>query len=85
LYRKEAESQKIKHDKFIADDAEAWDIKNAGLMLKESEKMICNTEERLQNALMELRAVVVLAKKDPTLECDQALLKAEEALESAEG
>lgn len=29
LYQKEAEDQKLKLDKFVADGAEEWDIKNA--------------------------------------------------------
>jgi len=81
LYQKEAVDQKLKKDKFVADGAEDWDIKNAGKMLDESEKMIKDSSERLGKAYGELRDLVVSAKKDPALTQDEDFLKAEGILE----
>jgi len=81
-YEKEAEDQKRKLDKFIADDAEAWDIKNARLMLEESNKLIKDTSDRLGAAVQGLRDLLVTAKQNPELVQDEEYLKAEEALET---
>jgi tubulin-specific chaperone A len=85
MYRKEAEDQQRKLDKFVADGAEEWDIKNATRMMEESNKMIKDSSERLGNAVEDLRAIVLSAKKEPALAEDQDLLKAEEALKSGVG
>ncbi|KAJ7922879.1 tubulin binding cofactor A-domain-containing protein [Mycena leptocephala] len=84
-YQKEAVDQKLKKDKLIADgvDDSEWEVKNAGKMLDESEKMIKDSEERLAKAYGELRDLIVSAKKDPELTKDEAFLKAEGILEEA--
>jgi len=82
-YRKEAEDQQRKLDKFIAEKAEDWDIKNATRMMEESNKMIKDSAERLGKAVGELRDLVVSAKKEAALANTEELLKAEEALETA--
>ncbi|TCD70116.1 hypothetical protein EIP91_004845 [Steccherinum ochraceum] len=80
-YQKEEELQQIKLDKFIADDAEAWDIKNARLMLEECKKMIKDTSNRLGTAVQDLREFLVAARQNPDLSEAEELLKAEEVLE----
>ncbi|KAJ7144851.1 tubulin binding cofactor A-domain-containing protein [Mycena crocata] len=83
LYQKEAVDQKLKKDKLIASGAEEWDIKNAGKMEDESEKMIQDSAGRLAKAYGELRDLVVSAKKIPALGQDENFLKAEGILEEA--
>ncbi|KAJ7733576.1 tubulin binding cofactor A-domain-containing protein [Mycena maculata] len=83
LYRQEAVDQKIKKDKLIADGAEEWDIKNAGKMEDESEKMIQDSAGRLAKAYGELRDLIVSAKKEPALVEDKDFLEAEGILEEA--
>jgi len=65
LYQKEAVDQKIKKDKLIAEGAEEWDIKNAGKMEDESEKMILDSAGRLAKAYGELRDLVVREETIP--------------------
>ncbi|KAJ6601370.1 tubulin binding cofactor A-domain-containing protein [Mycena vulgaris] len=83
LYQKELVDQKLKKDKLIADGAEEWDIKNAGRMEDESEKMIKDSAARLGKAYGELRDLIVSAKKEPALAQDEEFLKAEGILEEA--
>ncbi|KII94011.1 hypothetical protein PLICRDRAFT_412855 [Plicaturopsis crispa FD-325 SS-3] len=83
LYRKEAEDQKLKLDKFVAEGAEDWDIGNATRMLEESHRMITDSSTRLGKAVGDLRDLIVSARKNTALEGDEELLKAEEALEKA--
>ncbi|KAJ7750323.1 tubulin binding cofactor A-domain-containing protein [Mycena metata] len=83
LYQKEAVDQKIKQDKLVADGAEEWDIKNAGKMLDESEKMIKDSAGRFARAYGELRDLIVSAKKEAALAQDAEFLKAEGILEEA--
>ncbi|GJE86283.1 tubulin binding cofactor A [Phanerochaete sordida] len=80
-YVLEEEQQKIKLDKFIADNAEDWDIKNARRMLEESHKMIDDTAKRLGDAVQDLRQLLVAAEKDPSLTDEEDVLKAKEVLE----
>ncbi|KNZ80577.1 Tubulin-specific chaperone A, partial [Termitomyces sp. J132] len=82
LYRKEAEEQQKKLDKFIAEGAESWDIKNGTRMMEEANKMIVDSANRLGKAAGELRDLIV-RKKNPALADDEELLKAEEILEEA--
>jgi len=88
LYRKEADQLQAKRDKFIADDAEHWDISNATKMTEESRKMIQDTFTRLEKAIEELATVITSAKK-PELAGDEELIKelikAEEILKVAQG
>jgi len=83
LYRKEAEDQQRKLDKFIADGAEDWDIKNGKRMMEESNKMIQDSNTRLGKAVGDLRDLVVEAKKNTALAEAEELFKAEEELEKA--
>ncbi|KAJ7150216.1 tubulin binding cofactor A-domain-containing protein [Mycena filopes] len=83
LYQKELVDQKLRKDKLIADGAEEWDIKNAGKMMDESDKMIKDSGERFARAFGELRDLVVSAKKELALAEDEAFLKAEGILEEA--
>ncbi|PCH34130.1 tubulin binding cofactor A [Wolfiporia cocos MD-104 SS10] len=80
-YQREEEEQKRKLDKFIADRAEDWYIKNARLMLEESQKLIKETSSRLGGSVQELRELIVSAEKDPALSEDEALIQAQEAFE----
>ncbi|KAF9502236.1 tubulin binding cofactor A [Pleurotus eryngii] len=83
LYRKEAEAQQLKLDKFKADEnSEAWDINNGTRMMEEANKMIADSDARLGKAVADLRELVIAAKKIPELTEAEELLKAEEALES---
>ncbi|KAJ7201279.1 tubulin binding cofactor A-domain-containing protein [Mycena pura] len=81
MYQKEVVDQKLKKDKLIADEADDWDIKNAGKMLDESEKMIKDTETRLGKAYGDLKDLLVSAKQHPDLAQDEDYLKAEEMVE----
>lgn len=81
-YVLEEEQQKIKLDKFIAENAEDWDIKNARRMLEESHKMVDDTATRLGNAVQDLRQLLVAAEKDPSLTNEEEVLKAKEVLQS---
>ncbi|KZV69714.1 tubulin binding cofactor A [Peniophora sp. CONT] len=83
MYRKEVEQNQIRLEKLRADGAEDWDVKNAGLLVAESEKMVTDSSDRMGRAVGELRDLVVLAKKHPELSNDEEYLKAEEALEEA--
>jgi len=83
IYRKEAEDQKRKLDKFVDDGAEDWDIKNATRMMEESNRMIKDSADRLSNAVEDLSAIVLSAQKEPALTGDQDLTNAEEALGAA--
>ncbi|KAA1471377.1 tubulin binding cofactor A [Dentipellis sp. KUC8613] len=83
IYRDEVEELRRKTDKLAAEGAEEWDIKNGNRMTEESEKMVKDANVRLGKAVGELRDLVNAAKKDPALAEDEALLKAEEALEEA--
>ncbi|KAF9817766.1 hypothetical protein IEO21_03225 [Rhodonia placenta] len=83
LYQKEEEDQKRKLDKFIADAAEDWDIKNARRMLEESQKMITDTANRLGGAVQDLRELLVAGEKDPALKNDEVLMQAQETFEEA--
>ncbi|EIN14406.1 hypothetical protein PUNSTDRAFT_41634 [Punctularia strigosozonata HHB-11173 SS5] len=82
-YRNEAEQLQLKRDKLIADGAEEWDVKNAGRLVEESNKMVVDTAHRLGSTVQELRELVVDAKKKTELAGDDDLLKAEDALEEA--
>ncbi|KAI0348160.1 tubulin binding cofactor A [Trametopsis cervina] len=80
-YVVEEEQQKIKLDKFIANGAEEWDIKNARKMLEESGKMIQDSTKRLGTAVQDLRQLLVSAEKNPDIAKNEEVLKAEEVLE----
>ncbi|KAL4067344.1 tubulin binding cofactor A [Scleroderma yunnanense] len=83
LYGKEAEDQKRKLDKLIAENAEEWDVKSARRILEESQRMIKDSDDRLGKAVQELRTIVSSVKNNPEFEGDEELIKAEEALEEA--
>ncbi|KAI0718877.1 tubulin binding cofactor A [Cerioporus squamosus] len=81
LYQKEEEDLKRKLDKYIADNAEDWDIKNTRRMMEESGKMIADSAERLGGVVQELRDLLVTAERNPELSQDEDVLKAQETLE----
>ncbi|KAG6813999.1 hypothetical protein H0H92_004492 [Tricholoma furcatifolium] len=83
MYIKEAEEQRKKLDKFIAEGAESWDINNGTRMMEEANKMIADSVNRLGKAAGELRDLVVAGKKNPGIAESEELLKAEETLEEA--
>jgi len=83
MYTQENQDQKIKLDKFIANNAEEWDIKNGKRMLEESERMIADNNKRLGAAVHELRDLIIQSKADPALSEAPELLSAEEELEAA--
>jgi len=83
LYAQENQDQKLKLDKFIADNAEEWDIKNGKRMLEESERMIKDTDKRLDAAVRELRDLIIESKADPVLSEAPELVNAEKEMESA--
>ncbi|KAF7793476.1 hypothetical protein EIP86_004588 [Pleurotus ostreatoroseus] len=75
-YILEEEQQKIKLDKFVAENAEDWDIKNAvrdysyGVlcyrrMLEESGRMITTTASKLGDAVQDLRQLMVRRSPPP--------------------
>ncbi|CAL1694220.1 unnamed protein product [Somion occarium] len=80
-YQKEEEQLKRKLDKFIADGAEDWDIKNTRNMMEESNKLVKDTSKRLGGAVQDLRELLVGTEKDPELASDEEVLKAKEVLE----
>lgn len=81
LYKNEAEDQKRKVDKYIADGKDEYDIKNQQKILAESEKMIPDTQKRLGSAVEKLRDIIVAAR--PVLGSTEELVQAEEVLEEA--
>jgi len=70
-------------DKFVATNADEWDIKNGKRMLEESERMITDNNQRLGAAVDELRDLIIQSKADPALSEAQELLTAEEEMETA--
>ncbi|TFK17378.1 hypothetical protein FA15DRAFT_698468 [Coprinopsis marcescibilis] len=87
LYDKEVVQLRVKREKLVADTEKAddweWDLKNAGKLIEESEKMVKDTETRLASAVEDLRGVLAGAKKQEELAEDEDLLKAQEILETA--
>jgi len=87
LYAKENLDQKLKVDRFVASNADEWDIKNGKRMLEESERMIVDTHKRLGDAVQGLRGLIIEFKADPVLaeaqELAQELLSAEEEIKTA--
>jgi len=83
LYIKETEQLTTRKTKLVADGAEEWDIKNATKMVAESEKMEIDTKTRVDKAIAELKQLVAAAKEEADLKESEALLKAEEAINSA--
>jgi len=85
LYQKETEAQMIKLDKTVAAGEELedweWKQKNEKKLLEESNKMVIDVAERLGKATIELRNVVVEAKKEEELIGSTELTEAEEVLE----
>ncbi|KAF8963870.1 tubulin binding cofactor A [Flammula alnicola] len=84
LYHKETVLLAVKKAKFIEDEAEEWDIKNATKLVEESEKMVIDTKSRLDKAVEDLKALIKSAKEESGLPAEDAeLLKAEKAVEEA--
>ncbi|KAH7930483.1 tubulin binding cofactor A [Leucogyrophana mollusca] len=87
LYGKEAEEQKLKVDKMVADNADEYELRNANKILDESNRMIKDSETRLGQAVQELRGLVVRVRSSTecaeNAELREELIKAEEALEAA--
>ncbi|KAJ3487113.1 hypothetical protein NLI96_g3748 [Meripilus lineatus] len=81
-YQKEEEDLTRKLDKFLADAAEDWDIKNTRNMLEESRKLIADTSKRLGNAVQDLREYIIGVERDSNLDTgDDELAKAKGVLE----
>ncbi|KAI0815356.1 tubulin binding cofactor A-domain-containing protein [Irpex lacteus] len=80
-YVLEEEQQKIKLDKFIADGAEEWDIKNARKMLEESGKMVKDLAGKLGASVQDLRQLVIAAEHDASIAGNEEVVKAGEVLE----
>ncbi|KAF9225366.1 tubulin binding cofactor A [Gyrodon lividus] len=83
MYSKEAEEQQRKLDKMIAKNAEEWDIKNAGRILDESQRMIKDSNDRLGKAVEKLQTFVYSVKTKPEFSEDTQLTEAEKELEEA--
>ncbi|KAF9486520.1 tubulin binding cofactor A [Pholiota conissans] len=81
VYAKETEQLIARKDKFIADGAEEWDIKNATKMVDESEKMVVDTKTRLDKAVADLKQLIASAKEETNLAQDEELIKAEKIVE----
>ncbi|KAI5124102.1 hypothetical protein M0805_000916 [Coniferiporia weirii] len=81
MYRKETVDLRVKVDKFVAEGAEDWDIKNGNNMLNESHKVLDETSTRLKNTATELRELVDYAENNGQLVGDEALLAAKEVLQ----
>ncbi|OCH90060.1 tubulin binding cofactor A [Obba rivulosa] len=80
-YQTEEEDLKRALDKFLADGAEEWDIKNARRMLEETQKMIADSASRLGTTVQELRDTVLAAEKNPALKDAPELAAAQEIIE----
>jgi len=76
FYRKEVEDLGKKLDKFIAQNAEEWDIKNTNKMIDESKKMVVDTEKKLEKATGDLKDLVQQVKDKPALAETEELKKA---------
>ncbi|KZP28942.1 tubulin binding cofactor A [Athelia psychrophila] len=81
LYRTEAEQQKRKLDKYIAENGDHWEVGNATRMLDEANRMIEDSAKRLGAAVDVLRAYIITVKKEPAFAEDDELKKAEEVLQ----
>jgi len=86
-YRKEAEAQQRKLDHLKADGTAhedwEWNLKNGTRMMEESSKMIIDSVSRLQQAVYDLRTLVISATTVDELAQDEEFLKAKETLEVA--
>lgn len=86
-YQKEAEGQQRKLDKLKADgtndDDWEWNLKNGTRMMEESNKMIIDSVTRLQQAVTDLKTLVISASKEDELAENEEFLKAKEILEVA--
>lgn len=80
-YIVEEEQQKIKLDKFIANNAEDWDKNNGRRMLEESGRMVADATKRLGNAVQDLRQLLLAVEQDESLANEEEVLKAKEVLE----
>ncbi|KAF7964400.1 hypothetical protein HWV62_21598 [Athelia sp. TMB] len=83
LYRTEAEQQKRKLDKYVAENGDHWEVGNATRMMDEANKMIEDSAKRLGAAVDDLRSFIITAEKEPGMAEDEELLKAKEALQMA--
>ncbi|KAL1748921.1 tubulin binding cofactor A [Schizophyllum fasciatum] len=83
MYRKEAEDQKIKVDKMVADGGDEYETRNAQRILAESEKMVEDTSSRVGKAAVDLREIVVVGKQHTELLNDEEYLKALEVLQES--
>lgn len=83
LYKKEANQQQAKLDKFIAEGAEGWDINNGTRMMEEANKMITDSANRLGKATGELQDLIGSAKEEPELAESEELFSAQKILEEA--
>ncbi|KAF9451382.1 tubulin binding cofactor A [Macrolepiota fuliginosa MF-IS2] len=81
LYRNEVEALGKKLDKFIAEKAEDWDIKNTKRMIEESEKMIIDTKNRMDKATGELKDLVEQVKDRSELAGSEELGNAQQLIE----
>ncbi|THH10963.1 hypothetical protein EW145_g965 [Phellinidium pouzarii] len=81
MYQNETIDLRTCVDKFVQDDAEAWDIKNGNNMLAESHKVLEETTTRLGNAVAELQELVTSIEKEKNLVGDEDLLRAKETLQ----
>lgn len=80
LYRNEQNENQAKLDKMRADgEADEWKLKNQANLIKESEKMVFDTQKRLSSAVAELRELVVHAKTHPDQFLESEELHAAEA------
>ncbi|KAG9019540.1 hypothetical protein FRB90_000849 [Tulasnella sp. 427] len=85
VYQKEEEEQLRKVEKLKADGAEGADIRQSEAVLREAQKMVPDTQNRVQNAVQDLRDLINLANEDSSFPTDdEMLIKAKEALETAE-
>ncbi|EKM84006.1 hypothetical protein AGABI1DRAFT_88809 [Agaricus bisporus var. burnettii JB137-S8] len=77
LYRKEVVDLGGKLTRLVADGTEEWDVKNMKRMIEESEKMILDTETKLDKAKGELKDLVKRVEGTPGVAASDEFVKAQ--------
>ncbi|KAH9486343.1 Tubulin-specific chaperone A [Psilocybe cubensis] len=81
VYIEETSQLEARLAKLTAENADEWDLKNAGKMVDESKKMILDASTRLGKAVEDLQGLVTSTKEESALPADdEALVKAEEVI-----
>jgi len=84
LYQQEEEDAKRNVEKLTAAGADEAEIRRADNLLKEAAKMPADTKKRMAASVATLKETIIHAQTMDDLKEDESLLKAQEALQTAE-